>query len=118
MRISDWSSDVCSSDLVHRSRIARDRRVGINVGTVEAAQREIEARRVGRGDRAIGNAADRQELFRGQRGGKVRVAVDGRIVETAVQTAEDAGRVAQAELFLRARSLVPFVAFSSPLADR
>src|SRR3546814_506633 len=37
MRISDWSSDVCSSDLEHRSRVLTDRGIEFETSTFQQA---------------------------------------------------------------------------------
>src|SRR3546814_19779685 len=57
MRISDWSSDVCSSDLVAAPARDDDRR-GIGAGTI--AQRDREMRRVGEDDGRLGHRLARR----------------------------------------------------------
>src|SRR3546814_10430168 len=53
MRISDWSSDVCSSDLHHHfveAEIGRDERCGLrDHSAIDESQDRSEARRVGKG---------------------------------------------------------------------
>src|SRR3546814_5045979 len=56
MRISDWSSDVCSSDLVHHGRIYGQAFEQPRLG-IEAARRG-DAEAVARNRAAVGNAAD------------------------------------------------------------
>src|SRR3546814_20277499 len=81
MRISDWSSDVCASDLVARSfreRIGRERmgimnfkRIGIGIGGVAGAALavvggallyDVAARKAARG-REIGRASCRERVW-------------------------------------------------------
>ena len=83
---------------IHRPRVRRDSRVRIDIRPIEAAERES-------GRDALG----RQEFLRRQCGGEGRVAVERRIVEAVVEAAEDAGRIALAELLLDTRAIVLFM---------
>src|SRR3546814_11857924 len=82
----------------HFSGVARNRRSGIDIGAVEATQRE-----------RFRNALGRQEFLGRQRCSEGRITVEGRAVEAVVQAAQNARRVALAELFLDAGSLIPLV---------
>src|SRR3546814_4446715 len=65
MRISDWSSDVCSSDLQRRGQRSQRRLQVVEIGRRErAAQRQMEAEHL----HDIGIAPERQQLLlpRGQ----------------------------------------------------
>src|SRR3546814_9249767 len=56
MRISDWSSDVCSSDLPHRRlddrAIAIDREHALDIGAVDLDEIDGEGLKIGKGGRA------------------------------------------------------------------
>src|SRR3546814_6933300 len=98
MRISDWSSDVCSSDL------GIDR-VGEDIGAVDALEAEC----------GSGGAAgrDREEFTRRLDRRERRIAVGDVGAHAIGQAAEDAGRIAVAELLLDARAIVLFVEIRS-----
>src|SRR3546814_17558985 len=94
MRISDWSSDVCSSDL------GIDR-VGEDIGAVDALEAEC----------GSGGAAgrDREEFTRRLDRRERRIAVGDVGAHAIGQAAEDAGRIAVAAMVLDARANVLFV---------
>src|SRR3546814_5707018 len=63
MRISDWSSDVCSSDLAYRA-VGRDRVVPLNVARAEVAHGSARRHRNTAAGlaRALGHARDGQRV--------------------------------------------------------
>src|SRR3546814_11210916 len=65
MRISDWSSDVCSSDLLDEVAVAPDARIGLEVGGAVA----LVVRVVPEADRHAGEGlhADQLALLAGHR---------------------------------------------------
>src|SRR3546814_8499080 len=65
MRISDWSSDVCSSDLLDEVSVAPDARIGLEVGGAVA----LVVRVVPEADRHAGEGlhADQLALLAGHR---------------------------------------------------
>src|SRR3546814_16282890 len=85
MRISDWSSDVCSSDLADRLLVRRPVDVG-PVGEVrrleEGRARSVESEMRVAGGRAIGNHRDRL-------GGRVSRTVEDLDVEDGGKRSEE-----------------------------
>src|SRR3546814_4882689 len=82
MRIRDWSSDVCSSDLPHRS--PRDPVARL----VEAREGASQPLRIGQ-DRVFGNGAIGECDHPRGRGAKAHLAVDLRGVETGRPALDD-----------------------------
>src|SRR3546814_2236025 len=85
MRISDWSSDVCSSDLLRRCHQIIEREIAIRYRIERIGGRPVETERGG-GRRAI----DR-EARSGKRGGTQRAFVGprARIGQAAANARED-----------------------------
>src|SRR3546814_18984109 len=76
MRISDWSSDVCSSDLVDVLHLARDQPRQQEIGEQEARERVADPVLVARDDRGV---RDRQpHRMAKQRGEDRKSGVEGK----------------------------------------
>src|SRR3546814_8869426 len=88
MRISDWSSDVCSSDLVHVDRVAiDDRRDGVEEGERILARRGADA-----GGEAFGGQRAGGDDDRPGGGQRVDALADDGDVRMFRQRAGDAAR--------------------------
>src|SRR3546814_6879746 len=87
MRISDWSSDVCSSDLQHLLHVARrDRLAGLPLGS-KAAKRGLFGRIDALGGRLGAQCADRAIFAPKQRKWIIAVEVH-RIARSEAHTSE------------------------------
>src|SRR3546814_8943427 len=92
MRISDWSSDVCSSDLVHRrpawlavadllpaNRLEHLSDIGLQSATPEASARELRLSAISLNCDGLRTVVDRESCWRFELELQVRMAEDAPI---------------------------------------
>src|SRR3546814_6027632 len=80
MRISDWSSDVCSSDLIVRVEERQELRMAFAADPAELEVEHIGPCRVERSEHAFEQRMDHAVFGRGE----IRQAVDGRFTLDAI----------------------------------
>src|SRR3546814_9283917 len=96
MRISDWSSDVCSSDLLHKGEVGGEKVGALAKKAVERSCR-LKLGEIGLKQRDIGRLIARRELPRGEIG---EIAVELRCIsrkDIGGQARKGVGRPATAQ---------------------